>query len=132
MAAIFMQFGSNLDNVHPKIIMFVGLATISAGLFLSSIVESLLAFMFTYSMLVGFGYGFAYMLPIRNAWLFYPERKGMVAGIILLAFSIGAIIWMQLSFLIINPDNISATLVVTISTTSSTTENLYPADSEVV
>lgn len=94
-AAIFMQIGTYLiDKVHPKLIMFTSLFTMALAVFLVSYVKSFALFLVVYSGMVGFGYGFAYMLPIKNSWLFYPNNKGFVSGIILLCYSLGAILWM--------------------------------------
>jgi MFS family permease len=129
-AAVFMQPGSYLiGKVHPRILIFSALFSMGVALLLASYSQSFIMFVFFYSFVMGFGYGFAYMLPIRNAWLFYPTKKGFVSGVILLCFSLGAILWIQLSYEIINPNNITASLEVTVG---QTTEYLYPLDSEVV
>ena len=58
----------------------------------------------------GFGVGLIYILPLKNAWLFYPNRKGMISGLILSCYSIGAIAWIFISTAIVNPNNESPSL----------------------
>ncbi len=68
------------------------------------------------------------MLPIRNAWLFYPEKKGMVSGLILSCYSIGAIAWIFLSTAVANPDNLPASVHIL---NGKEVEKFYPPDSSV-
>jgi len=58
------------------------------------------------------GLGLCYMLPVKNAWLFYPKKKGMVSGIILSCYSFGAIFWSFLTTYLVNSNNMLPTLVV--------------------
>lgn len=77
---------------------------------------------------MGFGFGMIYMLPIRNAWLFYPDRKGMVSGIILSSYSVGAIVWSFLSTYLANPNNDHTTILIQ---NGISHEKLFDPDSEV-
>jgi hypothetical protein len=54
------------------------------------------------------------MLPIKNAYAFFPNRKGLVGGLVLSSSSIGAILWSQYSTYIINPNNEKPNLIVKI------------------
>lgn len=109
--------------------MFVGGVCFSVSVFICSYAKSLALFAFFYSFVVGFGFGLIYMLPLRNAWLFYPNKKGMVSGIILSCYSIGAIIFNFLSSAIVNPNNESPTLIIPVG---NAFEKLFDPDSDVV
>jgi len=61
--------------------------------------------LFLYSVLNPVGFGMIYMLPVRNAWLYYPKKKGMVFGVILMMYSVGAIFWGLLTTFLANPSN---------------------------
>ena len=90
--ALTMQVGSILmDRMHPKLQLGLGTALFALPVIACSFVTSFPLFVFLYSFVVGLGLGITYMLPIRNAWLFYPERKGMVSGMILAAKGLGSI-----------------------------------------
>ena len=69
------------------------------------------------------------MLPIRNAWLFFPEKKGTVSGIILCAKSLGAVCWSQLAEYLANPREEKPTYVVV---NGKDKENLFGPDTDVV
>ena len=111
--AIFMQVGSLLiEKVHPKVHVFVCGSLFSIPIYICSHVTSFRWFFFLYAIVSGIGYGGVYMLPIRNAWLFFPFKKGMVSGIILSSYSIGAILWIFLSTSLANPRNLTPSLVI--------------------
>jgi hypothetical protein len=58
-----------------------------------------------YAFTVGLGYGILYMLTLKHAWVYFPNRKGMVGGIILSCYSFGAIAWSFLCTELSNPNN---------------------------
>ena len=62
-------------------------------------------------MLFVFGFGsmcgMTYMVPVHHGWLWFPERAGLVSGIIIGGFGLGPLIFNNLSLAIINPDNVS-------------------------
>ena len=70
------------------------------------------------------------MLPIKNAWLFYPKRKGLVSGLILASKSMGSIAWSLLATYLANPNNLSPDLIIDIG--NGQKEKLFSADSEIV
>jgi MFS family permease len=72
---------------------------------LSSLVKSFELFLVLYAGLYGMGYGIVYIIHMKLAWTFFPERKGMMSGIILMFYSIGAFLFIQLTSMIANPNN---------------------------
>ena len=95
-----------MDRVHPKVQMGVGTALFAVPVFFCQYTTNFYVFMFLYSFVLGLGFGVIYMLPIRNAWLFFPEKKGTVSGIILCAKSLGAVCWSQLAEYLANPNGL--------------------------
>lgn len=96
--------------------------------FTCSFIHNFPIFAMIYVLVMGFGFGLIYMLPIRNAWLFYPNKKGMVSGIILCSYSIGAICWSFLSTALANPNNDPTTIKIK---NGISYEKLFDPDSEV-
>ena len=128
--AIFMQIGQLLmDRLHPKLQMGVGTALFAVPVFFCQYVTNFYAFMFLYSFVLGLGFGTIYMLPIRNAWLFFPEKKGTVSGIILCAKSLGAVCWSQFAEYLANPHELRPMYIVV---NGKDKENLFGPDTEVV
>eukprot|EP00347_Sterkiella_histriomuscorum_P010404 403376433 len=106
MGACFMQLGSKLiGKIDPKIQLLIGGFTFSTSLFLMSLTSNYYVFFFLFSFMNSFGFGMVYMLPVRNAWLFYPRKKGMVSGLILSCYSIGAILWTFQTTYLVNSEN---------------------------
>ena len=52
-------------------------------------------------------HGMTYMVPIHHGWLWFPERPGLISGIIIGGFGVSGIIFDNLFTKMINPDNIS-------------------------
>ena len=65
-----------------------------------------------YSFFYAFGFsivnGVAYMVPVYHAWSWFPNHSGLVSGIIIGSIGLGAIIFDQISLMIVNPHNIQA------------------------
>jgi MFS family permease len=130
MSAIFMQIGSYLiEKMNPRIQMAIGGTCIVVPLFLCSLITNFYLFVFFYAVVVGLGFGLLYMVSLRNAWQFFPSKKGMLSGMIMSCYSFGAILWVLLTKAIANPDNIKPTEIVQVE---EKIEKFYSADSEVV
>lgn len=98
LGSIAMQLGSvMLDYFHPKVHLAIGGTIYVAGIALSAFMTNFYIFLLFYSLMAGIGYGIIYILPLKNAWLFFPEHKGMVGGIILSSHSFAAMGWTFLS-----------------------------------
>lgn len=67
---------------------------------------------FQFTIIFGVGYGFcngiAYTVPLKICWDLYPERKGMVSGVIICGFGVGSFIFSFISTMLVNPLNIKA------------------------
>jgi OFA family oxalate/formate antiporter-like MFS transporter len=118
-----MQLGSvMLDYFHPKLHLLIGGVLFVLSILASSYTEHFIHFIIFYAILGGFGYGIIYILPLKNAYAFYPHKKGMVGGIILASYSFAAIGWTLLSVSIVNPENDVPSLYLNVG---STTEILF-------
>lgn len=104
--ALSMQLGSYLlDITHPKLQLAVGGTIFAVSIMVSTYMTNLYLFVVFYAIASGVGYGIIYMLPLKNAWLFFPTKKGMIGGIILSSHSFAAIGWTFFTSTMINPDN---------------------------
>lgn len=128
MGATAMQLGSlMLDRLHPKVHLAIGGSVFVGSVFVAGYVEDFYLFLLFYSVLAGVGYGVIYILPLKNAWLFFPEHKGMVGGVILSSHSFAAIGWTFFTVELINPENQQPNLYVTVG---NALEVLYGEDSQ--
>ena len=69
------------------------------------------------------------MVPLKCSWTYYPTKKGMISGVVLCSYALGAIFFSWMTSRIVNPDNESPGLYVTVG---SSIEVLYHVDSTVV
>ena len=51
----------------------------------------------------GVGCGLSYMIPVQCAWEFYPEKKGLVTGILMSAYGLGSFFYTLISTALVNP-----------------------------
>jgi MFS transporter, OFA family, oxalate/formate antiporter len=106
MAAIFMQLGSYMnERVNPKLQVFIGGMLICGSLNICSYIKNYVLFIFIYSVVVGMSFGILYMPGLKNAWQYFPSKKGLISGLILSCFSVGAILWTVISKAVANPRN---------------------------
>ena len=78
---------------QPRVPVIIGCCCLLGGVFISSFMTSFPAFAVFFGAFFGFGSGFCYLGPILSGWSYFPERKGMVSGIIIGAFGLGAAIF---------------------------------------
>ena len=62
-------------------------------------------FLTVYAVLGGIGFGIIYFVPILCAWTYFPNRRNLVAGLILMCFSLNAIVTSAITTHIVNPYN---------------------------
>jgi MFS family permease len=110
--------------------MMIGGLCICLPLFVCSYTTNFYLFVILYSVVIGLGFGLLYMLSVRNAWQFFPSKKGMISGSIMSCYSVGAIFWILLSKQVANPNNIKPLDIYRHG--EDKVEYFYTADSEVV
>jgi OFA family oxalate/formate antiporter-like MFS transporter len=87
----------NKVRLHPKIILTIGGTTALTGIYLSSYTKSLPPYLTLYTVFNGLGSGTCYMVPLVCAWEYFPEKKGMVTGVIIAAYGFGSFFFSLLS-----------------------------------
>ena len=58
----------------------------------------------------GIGCGMNYLIPLVCCWEWFPDKKGLMTGIIVGSFGAGSFIFIQVATFIVNPDNEDATI----------------------
>lgn len=88
-----MIIGGKLQPTRgPKFLMFVGGIIFSFGIITAGFTNSLSVLYLTYGVLGGFGIGFIYGTGISNAVKWFPDKRGMAAGLVAAGFALGAVI----------------------------------------
>jgi OFA family oxalate/formate antiporter-like MFS transporter len=90
------------DKKGPKLITSIGGLLIGIGMILSSYTDSLLWLYLSYGLLLGLGTGFAYGAPIATCSKWFPDKKGLVTGLVVFGFGGGSILFAPLWTLLID------------------------------
>lgn len=82
----FIVAGRIQDRRGPRICAFLGTVFVAAGFFLSSLTTSLAFLYTTLGLIVGIGNGFGYATPIPVASKWFPDKRGLVVGIMVAGY----------------------------------------------
>jgi len=87
--------GSVLPRVGPKKLAVAGSLLFSAGYVIAGgalALDSVLLFYLGYGVIGGAGIGMGYVTPVATAVKWFPDRKGLVTGIVVMGFGMGALL----------------------------------------
>jgi OFA family oxalate/formate antiporter-like MFS transporter len=85
--------GAVLPRVGPRRLATLGSAMFAGGYLIASLalhVDMLLLFYLGYGVIGGAGIGLGYVTPVATAAKWFPERKGLVTGMVVMGFGVGA------------------------------------------
>ena len=100
----------NKLRLSPRIVVGVAGGLALAGVFLSSYTTSLGPFLAYFTLMNGLGCGTCYMVPLVCAWEYFPEKKGLMTGIILGALGFGSLGSPLVSTALVNPTGADPTI----------------------
>lgn len=103
-----MFFGGLVEKrLGPRLSTLIGCGIMSLGVFLSYVAVrvSFWLLLLTYGALFGVGVGIAYVGPLACAMRWMPRWKGVMAGLVLAGFGLGALVFTPIQTAFINPDN---------------------------
>ncbi|HBD64573.1 MAG TPA: MFS transporter [Clostridiales bacterium] len=89
--------GKIQDKFGPKWVIFAGGIVFGGGIFLSGLTTSLSWLYFSYGILSGFGMGLVYSCTIANTVKFFPDKRGLVAGLATAGYGFGPVLLAPLS-----------------------------------
>lgn len=92
-ALTFIGAGRLQDVKGPRICALIGGVLVSAGFLLSSTTTSLASLYLFFGLIVGIGNGFGYATPIPVASKWFPDKRGLVVGIMVGAYGGGQAIF---------------------------------------
>ena len=75
------------------------------SIFLSSYMTSFWLFVVLFSFMFGLGCGFFYVILMINAFEYFPNKKGVISGILMGIYGLGGFLFTLLMSWIINPEN---------------------------
>src|SRR3989304_3754412 len=81
------------DKAGPKVVGVTGGILLGVGFLLSSFLGSnLFALYITFGVVVGLGIGFAYVTPLATTIKWWPDKRGLMTGLVVMGFGAGSII----------------------------------------
>lgn len=103
--ALSMMLGGGLiEKYSPRVLLIGGGLFVTVGWLLSALSSGIIMLTITYGILIGFGVGVSYGVPIYVMTQWFPKKRGIVVGIILAGFGLSPLItapfgyWMIESF----------------------------------
>src|SRR5437867_613487 len=100
-ALSFIAAGRLQDVKGPRIPAAIGGALVSAGFLLASLTGSLAGLYVAFGVIVGIGNGFGYATPIPVASKWFPDRRGLVVGLMVGGYGAGSAIFGPVATLLI-------------------------------
>ena len=87
--------GINLARIGPRKLAVAGGLLFAAGYALAAValaVKSLTLFYLGYGAVAGIGIGLGYVTPMSTVTKWFPDKKGLVTGIVAMGFGLGAFV----------------------------------------
>jgi MFS transporter, OFA family, oxalate/formate antiporter len=100
--ACFIFGGMLYDRKGPRIVAALGTAFFSLGFLLASRIHSLSGFYLTIGLLVGAGNASAYVVPTAVGSKWFPEKRGLIVGLMVGAYGAGSGIFGPLASTLVN------------------------------
>lgn len=89
-ALSFIVAGRIQDVKGPRICAAIGGVLVSSGFLLSSFTTSLMGLYIAFGVIVGLGNGFGYATPMPVASKWFPDKRGLVVGIMVAGYGAGS------------------------------------------
>ena len=96
-----------LRKWNPKVIILLGATIMSLSVIIASNVKSWWTFVVFYAIFFPAGIGLCYYPPIICGWEWFPNRKGLISGLVVGGYGFGAFLFGFISTAYVNPDDIS-------------------------
>jgi OFA family oxalate/formate antiporter-like MFS transporter len=111
--ALFMFLtGKFLDKYNPRIIISIGALLVALGWILSAYAPNIYVLTITYGVIIGAGIGIAYGAPMTVVAKWFPEKKGLLVGLILIGFGLSPLITAPLARNLIENYGITKTFLI--------------------
>ena len=91
--------GSALPRLGPRKLALMGSLMFSGGYVLGALalhLNSLVLFYLGYGVIGGAGIGLGYVTPVATVAKWFPDRKGLATGIVVMGFGVGALLLSKL------------------------------------
>ena len=101
--------GKSLDRYGPRLIIIAGGILTGLGWLLASMVTSVQMLYVMYGVIGGLGVGIAYGAPVAVAARWFPDKRGLAVGLVLLGFGFSAFVTANLAGSLITSTGVMGT-----------------------
>jgi len=108
LASVGQFLGAYLINDrkwNPKAVALLGGCIYLGGTLTSAYMTNFWLFLFFYAAVSTLGLGISYLIPMISCWDYFPERKGLITGIMVSSYGLSSFVNNALSTLTVNPNN---------------------------
>lgn len=92
--AVTAFFGGKLqDKIGPQKVTIIGGILLGLGLITSSYAKTILQVYLFYGLISGTGLGFAYITPLATANKWFPDKKGLISGVVVAGMGLGSLVF---------------------------------------
>jgi len=84
--------GMLVQKLGPVVTESIGGSLLGVGFFLASYTTSLIWLYVTYGAIAGYGLGMANVVPISTALRWFPDKKGLVSGLVTMFLALGTFV----------------------------------------
>lgn len=89
-ASNYILAGKLYDKKGPRVVAVIGGLFFSAGFLLASEINSLTTFYLTLGLSLGIGNGFGYVIPTSVASKWFPDKRGLIIGLMVGSYGAGS------------------------------------------
>ena len=90
---ITMIFGGSInDKLGPRWVIFIGGLLFGLGMFCAGMASSIPALVVTFGLGCGLGMGLVYGCTVNNSVKLFPDKRGMVGGIVTATYGLSSVI----------------------------------------
>jgi len=89
-ASTYIFAGKLYDRKGPRVVAIIGGVTYSLGYLLASTISSLTSFYLTVGLLLGIANGFGYVIPTAVASKWFPDKRGLMIGLMVGSYGAGS------------------------------------------
>jgi OFA family oxalate/formate antiporter-like MFS transporter len=100
------------DRVGPRVVASVGGLALALGLLLASLARSVATLSLSYGVIGGLGLGLAYGCPIAAGLKWFPDKRGLITGLVVASFGAGALLFAPVARALIDAVGVSKTFAI--------------------
>ena len=104
--------GRYFKGWSPRATILVGSLLVSAGWILSAFAPNIQVLIVTYGVISGAGVGIAYGAPLAVVTRWFPGKKGLVIGLVLLGFGLSPLVTAPLARMLVEQYGVARTFLV--------------------